>query len=109
MSEFSYDVFPYTSYPFEQSIPENLAAIARLFGLSTPAFRRCRVLALGWSSGGNLLPLAELYPESTFVGVGLSDKELEDGQRQIAETGLTNAKLLHMSVNDIGKDLGEFD
>src|SRR5690606_28563248 len=92
-----------------QTLPENLAAIATLFGMRVADFQKARVLELGCSSGGNILPLAELYPESSFTGVDLSEKELEEGRAQIEATGLNNVTLIHKSVNDIGKDLGEFD
>lgn len=108
-SSIAYDTIPYTSYPFAQTSPESMAAIARLFGLEAPDFRSCRMLELGCSSGGNILPLAELYPQCEFVGVDVSEKQLAFGNEQIRETGLQNVRLEHKSVADISADFGKFD
>src|SRR5690606_29689840 len=68
-----------------------------------------RVLELACASGGNIIPLAELYPEAEFVGVDLLSKELEEGQRLIEANGLRNVRLLHRSVTDIDAAFGQFD
>lgn len=109
MADFSYDLLPYASFPFEQTMPENLQAIARLFGLHSPDFRRCRVLELGCASGGNIIPLADLYPEASFTGVDISETELAEGRETIAALGLGNVRLESRSVTDIDGSLGEFD
>ncbi|MDT8398036.1 MAG: class I SAM-dependent methyltransferase [Pseudomonadales bacterium] len=109
MSETNYDLLPYKSYPFAVTCPENLASIATLFGMQPPDFRCARVLELGCASGGNIIPLAELYPDSEFTGIDLSSKEIGEGLEQIAATDLHNIKLQAMSVADIDAAFGKFD
>lgn len=105
----SYDDVPYDSLPFAQTHPSRLATVATLFGLNPPRVERCRVLELGCASGGNILPLAEAFPESWFVGVDLSARQIADGERVIRKTGLTNINLRHASITDIDETYGHFD
>ena len=67
-----YDRVPYKSYPFRQSHPERLATIAKLHGIDAPRLTNCRVLEIGCASGGNLLPMADRFSESEFIGIDLS-------------------------------------
>jgi methyltransferase-like protein/SAM-dependent methyltransferase len=105
----SYDEVPYDSNPFAQTHPSRLAVVATLFGLSPPPAERCRVLELGCASGGNLLPMAESLPESEFVGVDLSARQIEGGQRLARAAGLANVTLRHASIADVGDSYGTFD
>jgi SAM-dependent methyltransferase len=105
----SYDDVPYESLPFGQTHPARLATVATLFGLSPPPVGRCRVLELGCAAAGNLVPMAEALPDATFVGVDLSARQIEDGRRVVAATGLTNLDLRHASITDIDASYGEFD
>jgi methyltransferase-like protein/SAM-dependent methyltransferase len=105
----SYDDVPYESQPFPQTHPAQLAAVATLFGLAPPPVERCRVLELGCASGGNLVPLAEAFPDCWCVGVDLSARQVADGERVIRQTGLTNVTLRHASITDIDETYGHFD
>lgn len=105
----SYDAIPYESIPITETHVEGLAALGRLFGVATADPRRCRVLELGCAEGGNLLPMAFYLSDSEFVGIDLSARQIEAGQRLIAELGLKNATLLHRDVMDGADDLGQFD
>ncbi len=86
----TYDQVPYESKPFAQTQPDRLASVARLVGLQPVSSRRCRVLELGSASGGNLIPLAVTSPESSFVGIDLSGRQIADGQKIISTLGLGN-------------------
>ncbi len=86
----SYDAVPYPSLPIRRSHPSHLAAMGRLFALETAPPSRCRVLELGCAAGGNLLPMAADYPESSFLGIDASARQIADGQAAIAATGLAN-------------------
>jgi len=105
----SYDTVPYESHPFSQSHPDRLATVATLLGLQPPPVARCRVLELGCASGGNLIPMAVGLPESTFVGVELSRRQVADGQKVIDALGLKNIELRQMSILDVNADFGRFD
>jgi methyltransferase-like protein/SAM-dependent methyltransferase len=109
VSATSYDEVPYASHPFPQTHPSHLAVIAKLFGLEPPVVQQCRVLELGCAAGGNLLPMAESLPQSTFVGVDLSARQIADGQRILQALGLTNVRLVHASILDVDRSWGQFD
>lgn len=105
----SYDEVPYESNPFAQSHPDRLATVATLLGMNPAPVDRCRVLELGCSAGGNLIPMAETLPESSFLGVDLAQSEIGPGQEVIEGLGLTNIELKRMNILDVDRDLGEFD
>lgn len=105
----SYDEVPYESHPFSQTHPSRLFVVGSLFGLRPVPVQRCRVLELGCASGGNLIPMADLFPESEFVGIDLSNRQIEDGQKHVAELGIKNLSLRHASITDVNADFGMFD
>ena len=105
----SYDEVPYESWPFPQTHPDRLATLATLFGMTPAPVARCRVLELGCASGGNLIPMAQTLPESHFVGVDLSARQIADGQAIQQTLGLTNIELRQLSITEVNPDLGEFD
>lgn len=105
----SYDLVPYDSHPYAGSHPDNLATIARLFGLNPPAVERCRVLELGCASGGNLIPMAVALAEASFVGIDLSGRQIDEGRQLLERIGLENVELRHGSIVEIGPDDGVFD
>ena len=104
-----YDVVPYTSHPFLQSHPDRLATMATLFGMKPQPIEKCRVLELGCSSGGNLIPMADEFPESEFVGIDLSLRQVNDGRAVIEAVGLKNIVLHQMSITDVNEEMGQFD
>jgi SAM-dependent methyltransferase/methyltransferase-like protein len=105
----AYDAAPYESRPFPASHIDHLAAIARFHGLSPAPVDRCRVLELGCASGGNLIPMADRFPRSTFLGVDLSPVQTAAGQPAIDGAGLTNVTLQARSITELGAADGEFD
>jgi methyltransferase-like protein/SAM-dependent methyltransferase len=105
----SYDEVPYPSQPFPQTHPDRLATLATLFGLRPAPPGRCRVLELGCAAGGNLIPLALGLPESTFVGIDLSARQVAEGVATIQALGLRNVELRRLSITDVDDSFGEFD
>src|SRR5437762_2729762 len=105
----SYEDVPYESKPIYRTHPDGLAALATVFGLEPPAVSRCRVLELGCASGGNLLPMALGLPESQFVGIDLSPRQVRQGQETIDALGVTNLELKALSIMDVGEEFGQFD
>lgn len=104
-----YDAIPYPTSPFRQTRPERLAAIAKLFGLDAPPAEKCRVLELGCSMGGNLIVMAHDHPQSRFLGIDASSRQIADGWKTIDALGLKNIQLKHLDILDVGEDIGEFD
>ena len=109
MSEYIYDQLPYTSRAFPATHPRNLAAVAYLRGMEPAPMENCRVLELGCASGGNLFPMAAHYPQSRFLGIDNSRREIDDGLALGKRLGLRNIDLRAMDIMDIDESLGEFD
>lgn len=107
-SVYSYDQVPYRSLPFAQSHPDRLAVIATLFGMMPQPIDRCRVLELGCASGGNLIPMAEMFTESLFLGVDLSERQLAEGWDIVRRLRLENIRLLRCDIRDVGPETGTF-
>jgi methyltransferase-like protein/2-polyprenyl-3-methyl-5-hydroxy-6-metoxy-1,4-benzoquinol methylase len=105
----SYDAIPYNSKPYAQTHPDRLASVAALLRLEPPDPRRCRVLELGCAAGGNLIPLALAAPESSFLGIDLSRRQVADGQETIQKLALPNIELKHMSILEVTPEMGTFD
>lgn len=103
-SSTSYDVVPYQSHAFAQSQPDKLATVARLFGLEPVLPSKARVLELGCASGGNLIPLAARFPEARFLGIDLSEVEVQHGREQVAALGLTNIRIERQSITEFKSD-----
>lgn len=105
----TYDEVPYESHPFAQTHPSRLFTVGTLFGMRPTPVQRCRVLELGAASGGNLIPMADYLPDSEFVGLDLSARQVADGRQQIDQLGLKNVQLKHASILDIDTSWGTFD
>lgn len=105
----NYDDVPYYSFPYVQTAPEHLAAVAHVFGLDAPDTRTARVLELGCAAGGNLIPFAVRNPDARAVGLDLSSIQIDDGRRRIERLQLNNIELLQQDLTTLTKDFGEFD
>ena len=105
----AYDIVPYKSYPFRQTHPERLATVGHLFGVDACPIDNCRVLELGCASGGNLLPMADRFPNSEFIGVDLSSRQIADGQLKVDRAGLKNVELINRDLSDLDDEFGKFD
>lgn len=105
-----YDEVPYESLVFPQSAPGHLAAVAYLFGLDVPDMSSARVLEIGCSAGGNLIPFAAQHPHASAVGIDLSQVQIDQGCRNVRALGLENLELLQGDIVEIDREaLGEFD
>ncbi|HXQ39771.1 MAG TPA: class I SAM-dependent methyltransferase [Candidatus Udaeobacter sp.] len=104
-----YDAVPYESHPFARTHISHLHMLGRLHGMAPADFRRCRVLELGGASGGNLIPMAMDFPDSEFLGIDLSARQIEAGNVHVANLGLKNIVLRTASIMDVGADYGQFD
>lgn len=104
-----YDAIPYQSAAVTGAHPAHLATMGTLFGMQPVDLNSCRVLELGCAEGGHLLPLAELFPNSQFVGVDYSPKQIEIGQQVVDRIGLQNLDLRAADILNLEDDLGEFD
>src|SRR6478672_10873393 len=100
MPDTAYDVVDYPDYPYEQTQPARLAAMAALHGLRAPDPATARVLELGCGSGGNLLAIAMAWPDSEVVGLDIASKPVAAATETAAAAGLANATFLAADVRD---------
>ena len=105
----TYDDVPYASYAYFQSHPNRLCVVATLFGMTPAPLASCRVLELGCASGGNLLPMAEAFPDATFVGLDYSSRQIADGIKIVEKLGMRNIELRCQSITEVDASLGKFD
>jgi len=105
----TYDELPYLNKAFPQTHPDRLATLARLFALQPPPIDTCRVLELGCASGDNIIPMALVLPNARFLGIDLSGRQIEQGQRQISAIGLDNVELRQYNIAEIDSSWGKFD
>jgi cyclopropane fatty-acyl-phospholipid synthase-like methyltransferase/methyltransferase-like protein len=105
----SYDAVPYGGGAIVATRPDYLAANARLRGLNAPDAARCRALDVGCATGGNLMAMALAFPESEFVGVDLSPKQIGTARDTARAIGLTNVRFEAVSITEIDDALGAFD
>ncbi|WP_140689056.1 class I SAM-dependent methyltransferase [Mycolicibacterium hodleri] len=106
----AYDLTPYDSDAFPQSAPEQLAAIAHVFGLPTPRVSQARVLEIGCAAGGNLTPFASTHPGAQVVGVDLSEVQIGQGRMRAQALGLDNVQFVAGDIADVDTSgWGQFD
>jgi SAM-dependent methyltransferase len=91
---------PYPPFSFPETHIGRLAAIGRLFGLSSADPGVARVLELGCGAGTNLLAMAQAFPEAEFVGIDYSATHVRTANGALAGTGLENARFV---CEDIAK------
>lgn len=104
-----YSELGYKSMPFPYTTPATLEAYAALVGISAPNPKTARVLELGATYGGNIISQALFNPDATFVGIELSQEQVEKGNEVIANVGLTNVSLVQSDIASIGSEIGTFD
>ena len=104
-----YSELGYKSMPFPYTTPATLEAYAALVGVAAPNPKTARVLELGATYGGNIISQALFNPEATFVGIELSQEQVEKGNEVIANAGLTNVSLVQSDIASIGSEIGTFD
>jgi ubiquinone/menaquinone biosynthesis C-methylase UbiE len=83
--------------------------VATLFGLTPPDPRTARVLEIGCSDGGNLLPLALTTPNSRFLGIDLTGSAIAKGRERIRALGLQNIELRQLDLTQFPASEGTFD
>ncbi|MDX2151576.1 MAG: class I SAM-dependent methyltransferase [Bryobacteraceae bacterium] len=106
MSE--YDTIAYPGYPFAQTHPDRLGAIARLHGLEPAPPAGSRVLEIACGDGSNLIPMAYGMPGARFLGIDYAAQPVETGRRAAAELGLGNIELCRADILEF-EDEGPFD
>ena len=109
MQQTIYKELGYKSYPFPFTTPAYLEAYGALVGLNTPTAKTARVLELGATYGGNIISQAVHNPEATFVGIELSQDQVEKGNKIISDAKLDNVSLVQGDILNFDETLGTFD
>ena len=109
MQQTIYKELGYKSYPFPFTTPAYLEAYGTLVGLNTPTAKTARVLELGATYGGNIISQAVHNPEATFVGIELSQDQVEKGNKIISDAKLDNVSLVQGDILNFDETLGTFD
>jgi SAM-dependent methyltransferase len=104
-----YDEIPYPNLAVRDGHPDRLAVMAALHGMHPAPLTRCRVLELGCGEGGNIIPVACAYPDSTFIGYDLSARAIAAGVALSASLGLHNIELAARDIMEVTPALGQFD
>lgn len=102
--EKSYDELTYKSAAFAQSSPYKLEACATLLGINPPPCKNAKVLEIGCSFGGNLIPFAVNNENARVVGIDLSGEQIKRGQEIVKEIGLDNLELIHGDICEFKSD-----
>lgn len=109
MQQTIYKELGYKSYPFPFTTPAYLEAYGALVGLNTPPVKTARVLELGATYGGNIISQAVFNPEATFVGIELSQDQVEKGNQIISDAKLDNVSLIQGNILNFEESMGTFD
>ena len=109
MQQTIYKELGYKSYPFPFTTPAYLEAYGRLVGLKPPTAKTARVLELGATYGGNIISQAAHNPEATFVGIELSQDQVEKGNKIIGDAKLDNVSLVQGDILNFDESMGTFD
>ncbi|ERJ29489.1 class I SAM-dependent methyltransferase [Campylobacter concisus] len=102
--EKSYDELTYKSAAFAQSSPYKLEACATLLGINPPPCKNAKILEIGCSFGGNLIPFAVNNENARVVGIDLSGEQIRRGKEIVKEIGLSNLELIHGDICEFKSD-----
>ena len=102
--ETSYDEVPYISKTFFNTQPIRLKTILKLLDYDAPNIETAKVLEIGCSFGGNIIPFALSYPNSKVTGIDLSETQINEGKKIIKHLEIDNIELLHQNVLEYETD-----
>lgn len=105
----AYNEVLYPTGPHSAATPLHLATIGWVFGMDPPAPRTAKVLEIGCGTGGFLYPLAQMYPDASFLGIDLAQVPVSKGNETIARLGLKNVTLEVGDITQFDTSRGPFD
>jgi SAM-dependent methyltransferase len=94
----NYDALAYDALPHPVSHPDNVAAVATMFGLAAPPVATARVLEVGCNNGANLLPMAAALPDATFVGCDIAPLAIRSANESAAALALSNVRFVEADL-----------
>lgn len=105
----SYSSHFFESFPNPERHIDRLYVAARLAGLTPKIPSASRVLEIGCSTGINLIPQAQLYPESSFTGIDPSAMQIEQGRGVIRALRMHNLTLEISDIESFSDTSTKFD
>ncbi len=99
----------YKERAYRLTHPDHLACIGILFGLRPESPTNCRVLELGCGAGTNLLPLAYSLPQSSFLGVDISEQLISTAEDRRTRLGLRNVEFRRSDIGLLDLANMQFD
>ena len=105
----SYDEVIYDKLPHKQGNLRLLETIGDLYGVEPVDIHCCRVLELGTATGKTIIPQAEEFPDSRFLGIDLSPTQIEAGKEFLRSLNLRNIELRAANLMEIDESWGKFD
>lgn len=94
----NYDAVAYDALPHPVSHPDNVAAVATMFGVAAPPVATARVLEVGCNDGSNLLPMATALPGATFVGCDIAPLAIRSANESAAALALSNVRFVETDL-----------
>ncbi|MCR4941593.1 MAG: methyltransferase regulatory domain-containing protein [Campylobacter sp.] len=108
-----YDKFPYFSAAFVDSSPIRLHAIAKFLKARPTPTKTARVLEIGGSYGGNILPFAVHNKDAEVIGIDISKTQVNIGNEIALQMGVKNFQMLQKDILSLSDEniklLGKFD
>lgn len=105
----AYEDVAYVGRPNPYSLPDRLAEIATLFGLSPPDPATARVLEVGCGDGANILPMATRMPGARFVATDYSALLMGRAREMADALRVGNVDLVEGDLREVARSLGTFD
>lgn len=105
----SYDELQYPNQVYQETHIRNLETNAILLGMSPKPITDCRVLELGCAAGWNILPQAVEFPNSEFVGIDLSEKQIQVGKEVISKIEQQNIDIHYDNILSVDESWGKYD
>lgn len=101
--------YPYKTFARKETHPARMGAIAKLYGIEARSADACSVFEIGCGNGGNIIPLALQFPNSSFVGIDVAADLIEQGRSEIDSLQLANIELIHGDIREYKPAVGRFD
>lgn len=106
----SYDQVRYPATLFPETLPDHLAAIARLHGLDAPDPATARVLDVAGGDGINLVAMAAAWPQAQFRSFDIAADAVARGAALAEAAGLANVRVEVADLLDAAETMeGPYD
>ncbi|MCB0328858.1 MAG: methyltransferase domain-containing protein, partial [Bdellovibrionales bacterium] len=95
---------PFANLSLPETLPQHMAAYAKLVGFIPANPMSCKVVELGCSRGGNLLPIAAFNPNCQCIGVDTVDAEVAEANAHVKAAELNNVSFRSTDLKSFKED-----